>query len=265
MSNLPQRGSLTEVLTQLLCIERHRSTHGGYCANCLSVVENRWLPQLPHASTSLARELGHDGVWDLLNKMNEHGEVPEASGWDADGRPIWLWLNEHGGDEVYMYAARLEIEDGAVTSKAVEIDPDEDMRYPVTILASTSAALLTERGDRHGEHSGEDVAGRALAKRLTSDDMIQRVARAVADAQVHGRVEYTRRAGYRARLSIAQTVLDAICEGMEIPTSLDLLMDPDPRPTSGEMEADQDDDCDHDWTLRPESDTRVCEFCGAER
>lgn len=140
MSNLPQRGSLTEALAQLLCIERHRSTHGGYCANCLSVVENRWLPQLPQASTSVAGELDHDGVWDLLNTMNERGEVPEASGWDADGRPVWLWLNEHGGDEVYMYAARLEIEDGAVTSKAVEIDPDEDMRYPVTV--ATAAASL---------------------------------------------------------------------------------------------------------------------------
>lgn len=26
-----------------------------------------------------------------------------------------------------------------------------------------------------------------------------------------------------------------------------------------------DEDCDHDWTDRPESDTRVCELCGAER
>lgn len=27
----------------------------------------------------------------------------------------------------------------------------------------------------------------------------------------------------------------------------------------------QDEDCDHEWVLRPESDTRVCEWCGAER
>lgn len=27
----------------------------------------------------------------------------------------------------------------------------------------------------------------------------------------------------------------------------------------------QDEDCAHDWAVRPESDTRVCEMCGAER
>lgn len=27
----------------------------------------------------------------------------------------------------------------------------------------------------------------------------------------------------------------------------------------------QDDDCDHEWGIRPESDTRACEFCGVER
>lgn len=27
----------------------------------------------------------------------------------------------------------------------------------------------------------------------------------------------------------------------------------------------QDEDCDHDWEIRPESDTRVCLYCGAER
>lgn len=27
----------------------------------------------------------------------------------------------------------------------------------------------------------------------------------------------------------------------------------------------QDEDCDHDWEIRPESDTRVCVDCGAER
>jgi hypothetical protein len=38
------------------------------------------------------------------------------------------------------------------------------------------------------------------------------------------------------------------------------------RPVSrAQWEAWQDEDCDHDWTIRPESDTRVCEFCGAER
>ena len=25
------------------------------------------------------------------------------------------------------------------------------------------------------------------------------------------------------------------------------------------------DECQHDWTMRPESDTSVCEMCGAER
>lgn len=38
------------------------------------------------------------------------------------------------------------------------------------------------------------------------------------------------------------------------------------RPVSREQWREwQDEDCDHDWTLRPESDTRVCEMCGAER
>lgn len=31
------------------------------------------------------------------------------------------------------------------------------------------------------------------------------------------------------------------------------------------LSVESDDDCVHDWTLRPESDTWVCEMCGAER
>lgn len=38
-------------------------------------------------------------------------------------------------------------------------------------------------------------------------------------------------------------------------------------PAGGTTEYDPDDPdpCEHDWTLRPESDTWVCEMCGAER
>jgi hypothetical protein len=32
-----------------------------------------------------------------------------------------------------------------------------------------------------------------------------------------------------------------------------------------QWEAWEDEDCDHDWIIRPESDTRVCEFCGTVR
>lgn len=38
------------------------------------------------------------------------------------------------------------------------------------------------------------------------------------------------------------------------------------RPVSrAQWRAWQDEDCDHEWMLRPESDTRECEWCGAER
>lgn len=37
------------------------------------------------------------------------------------------------------------------------------------------------------------------------------------------------------------------------------------RPECEQFCAGLPDDCAHDWTLRPESDTHVCEICGAER
>lgn len=34
---------------------------------------------------------------------------------------------------------------------------------------------------------------------------------------------------------------------------------------TAEVRAHVSSECPHDWTLRPESDTWVCEFCGDER
>lgn len=73
--------------------------------------------------------------------------------------------------------------------------------------------------------SGDSDEGRALAERLLSDEMISQVQWAISEAQVHGHVEYKRRVGYHGRVTIARTVLDAICEHLGVPTSIDLLME----------------------------------------
>lgn len=44
-------------------------------------------------------------------------------------------------------------------------------------------------------------------------------------------------------------------------------LDRDDLPTSGvfTVMAGEGDDCDHEWFVRPESDTWECEYCGTER
>ena len=98
-------------------------------------------------------------------------------------------------------------------------------------------------------------AGRALAERLTADAMVEQVAEAVRVAQVSGHVEYKRRVGYHGRLTIARTVLDAICEGLEIPTSIDLLTESPTCPTPPA-------ECSHG---EPEGNCASCAACAACR
>lgn len=75
-----------------------------------------------------------------------------------------------------------------------------------------------------------------LSERLTSPEMVEAVARAMADQQLASRVEYKRRVGYHGRLSLARAALDAVCEELGVPDSLDHLgaigqhaqLDPEP-------------------------------------
>jgi len=77
-------------------------------------------------------------LFELLDQeMNEKGLAPEVVAYDPLGRPHLLWLNEEGGDSVYLVATRLQGEDSA-RSEPVDIDP-KDLAYPLRVVRPTGA------------------------------------------------------------------------------------------------------------------------------
>lgn len=71
--------------------------------------------------------------------LNANGQTPHLAGVDNDFIPFIAWLNEEGGDCVYLNVTRLVEEDGGATSRTSEETPGQgqtsSLAYPVTVLA----------------------------------------------------------------------------------------------------------------------------------
>lgn len=74
-----------------------------------------------------------EDVWTLLLGMNDRGETPEIAGVDALGRPVLLWLDEEGGDDMSPMAVVLG---GPVAEVSVPVPVEwPEVAYPVRALA----------------------------------------------------------------------------------------------------------------------------------
>lgn len=78
-------------------------------------------------------------LFSLLDEhMNANGIEPHVAGLDAEGAPFVAWLNESGGDEVYLTVTRLVVDDGAVTEHTEQETPGQgqttSLAYPVVVL-----------------------------------------------------------------------------------------------------------------------------------
>jgi hypothetical protein len=76
---------------------------------------------------------GPDQAADVLDtRLNQRGQIPEVAGWTTDQRPVFLWLDEFGGDEVFLRACVLTLNDGATLSLPKVVTPSADVAWPVT-------------------------------------------------------------------------------------------------------------------------------------
>ena len=70
--------------------------------------------------------------------MNANGIEPHLAGVDADGTPFLAWLNEEGGDSIYLTVTRLVVDDGGVTEHTVEEAPRQgestSLVYPIQVI-----------------------------------------------------------------------------------------------------------------------------------
>lgn len=65
--------------------------------------------------------------------LNANGQQPWASGYDKNGVPIMVWLDEEGGDSVIMRAVKLWSEASEV-SNPTELSPSEDLEFPIVVF-----------------------------------------------------------------------------------------------------------------------------------
>lgn len=70
--------------------------------------------------------------------MNANGVTPRLSGQDSEGTPFLAWLNEEGGDSVYLTVARLVTQDGGTSEQIMTDVPSQGdtslLVYPVAIM-----------------------------------------------------------------------------------------------------------------------------------
>lgn len=71
-------------------------------------------------------------VFALLDAMNQSGTLPEVIAYDAYSRPLMLWLNESGGDDVTPEGVIL-MGQSSDRSEPVPVGWD-DLSYPVRVV-----------------------------------------------------------------------------------------------------------------------------------
>jgi hypothetical protein len=78
----------------------------------------------------------HEAFSYLDEHLNANWQIPEITGWDADGRPVWVWLDEVFGDEVMIRACVLHVAEGGVTSDLVR--GLGGVQWPITVAERPS-------------------------------------------------------------------------------------------------------------------------------
>ncbi|GAB3988828.1 hypothetical protein [Nocardioides marmoraquaticus] len=71
-------------------------------------------------------------VWGLLQYVNEHVGLPEIAVVDRDGRMLWLWFNEEGGDDLWPRAVILAGDDE--TASEPRDVAWSDLAFPLRVL-----------------------------------------------------------------------------------------------------------------------------------
>lgn len=84
-------------------------------------------------------ESGDEIVGYLDEHLNANGQIPHITGWTADNLPVFLWLDEHGGDEVFLRTCVLKVDDGGSTSTPTIVSPGA-LKWPVRVLPHDEAS-----------------------------------------------------------------------------------------------------------------------------
>lgn len=74
-----------------------------------------------------------EAVGFLDEHLNANGQIPHVTGWTADDLPVFLWLDEFGGDEIFLRACVLKVNDGGTASTPTIVYPADGVKWPVRV------------------------------------------------------------------------------------------------------------------------------------
>lgn len=130
-----------------------KTNHGGPAAHVSDSNTERTAVEVPHVVTLTTES----AALSLLYGLNESGDIPEVTALDSVNRPVVLWLNESGGDDVLPRCVLLTGEDAAY-SEPVET-PLADLSYPLTaFVRGTADGAVPEVVDCLMCDGGRDLA-----------------------------------------------------------------------------------------------------------